>query len=79
LKAFSFVFLKLKFTDALMPFLASDTGSGFFVLFCFLVVLGFELRAYTLIHSTSPFFVMVFFKIGSCELFAQSGFEPRSS
>jgi hypothetical protein len=34
-------------------------------------VLGFELRAYTLSHSTSPFFVMGFFQIGSCELFAQ--------
>jgi hypothetical protein len=26
---------------------------------------GFELRAYTLNHSTSPFFVLGFFKIGS--------------
>jgi uncharacterized membrane protein SirB2 len=33
-----------------------------FFLFClFSVVLGFELRAYTLSHSTSPFFVMAFF------------------
>jgi hypothetical protein len=29
------------------------------------MVLGFELRAYTLRHSTSPIIVMVFFKIGS--------------
>jgi hypothetical protein len=43
------------------------------------VVLGFELRAYTLSHSTSPFFVMGFFKISSHELLAQAGFEPRSS
>jgi hypothetical protein len=34
------------------------------------VVLGFELRAYTLSHSISSFFVMGFFKIGSHELFA---------
>jgi hypothetical protein len=39
------------------------------------VVLGFELRAYTLSHSTSPFFVMDFSKIGSHELFAWAGFE----
>jgi hypothetical protein len=38
------------------------------------VVLGLELRAYTLSHST--FFVMGFFKIGSHELFAWAGFEP---
>jgi hypothetical protein len=30
----------------------------------------FEVRAYTLSHSTSPFFVMGFFKIGSHKLFA---------
>jgi hypothetical protein len=30
-----------------------------------------------LLHQ--PFFVMGFFKVGSCELFAQVGFEPRSS
>jgi hypothetical protein len=35
------------------------------------VVLGFELKAYTLSHSTSPFFfVKDFLKIGSHELFA---------
>jgi hypothetical protein len=39
------------------------------------VVLGFELRAYTLSHSTSPFFVKGFFEIGSPELFVQAGFE----
>jgi hypothetical protein len=33
--------------------------------FCFLsAVLEFELMAYTLSHSTSPFFVMGFFEIG---------------
>jgi hypothetical protein len=45
----------------------------------FLVVLGFELRAYTLSHSTSPFFLKGFFEIGSRELFAKAGFEPRPS
>jgi hypothetical protein len=39
-------------------------------------VLGFELRAYTLSYSTSPFFVMGFFEIGSQELLAWAGFEP---
>jgi hypothetical protein len=43
------------------------------------VALGFELRAYTLSHSTSPFFVMGFFEIVSYKLFAQAGFEPQSS
>jgi hypothetical protein len=42
----------------------------------FFLLLGFELRAYTLSHSTSPIFVMGFFEIGSRELFAQVGFEP---
>jgi hypothetical protein len=37
----------------------------------FLVALGFELRAYTLSHSTSPFFVMGVFKIDSPKLFAR--------
>jgi hypothetical protein len=46
-------------------------------LLCVCVVLGFELRvrAYTLSHTTSPFLRWVFFEIGSCELFAQAGFE----
>jgi hypothetical protein len=47
---------------------------GFFWGF-FLVVLGFELRAYTLSHSTSPVFVMGFFEIGSHRLFTWAGFE----
>jgi hypothetical protein len=33
--------------------------------FFFLVVLGFELRAYTLSDSTSPFLCWVFFEIDS--------------
>jgi hypothetical protein len=42
---------------------------SFFVLFCFVfAILGFELRAYTLSHSTSPFFVKGIFKIGSLKL-----------
>jgi hypothetical protein len=45
----------------------------------FFFVLEFELRAYTLSHSTSPFFVMSFFEIGSCKLFPWAGFEWRSS
>jgi hypothetical protein len=40
------------------------------VFFGFLAVLGLELGAYTLSHSTSSFFVMVFFEIGSWELIA---------
>jgi hypothetical protein len=41
----------------------------------FFALLGLELRAYTLSHSTSPFFVMGFFQIESHELFAQAAFE----
>jgi hypothetical protein len=37
-------------------------------------VLRFELRTFTLSHSTNPF-CDGFFKIGSYELFAQAGFE----
>jgi hypothetical protein len=44
-----------------------------FFFFFFFAVLEFELRAYTLSHSTSPFFVTGFFEIGSCELFALAG------
>jgi hypothetical protein len=43
-----------------------------------LAILGLELRAFTLSHSTSPF-CEGFFKIGSHELFAQVGLEPSSS
>jgi hypothetical protein len=45
----------------------------------YFAVLGFELRAYTLSHSTSHFFVKGFFEIGSRKLFAWSGFKPQSS
>jgi hypothetical protein len=43
--------------------LINTTHASFFFFFA---VLGFELRAYTLSHSTSPFFVLDIFKIGSC-------------
>jgi hypothetical protein len=51
----------------------------FYLICLFIAVLGFELRAFTLSHSTSPIFVKSFFKIGSQELFAQAGFELQSS
>jgi hypothetical protein len=43
------------------------TIMNIYVLYFFflLLVSGFELRVYTMSHSTSPFFVMGFFKIGS--------------
>jgi hypothetical protein len=45
--------------------------------FFFFVVLGFELKAYTLNHSTSPpFFLIDFLEIVSHKLFAQAVFEP---
>jgi hypothetical protein len=39
------------------------------------MVLEFELRAYTLSHSTSLFFGMIVFEIAFHELFAQVSFE----
>jgi hypothetical protein len=48
---------------------------SFFFFFFFFVVLGFELRAYTLSHSTSLFCDRFFF-IGPCKLFVRTGFEP---
>jgi hypothetical protein len=36
--------------------------------FIFFAVLGLELRAYTLSHSTSPFLMKGFFKIGPYKL-----------
>jgi hypothetical protein len=45
------------------------------VSFSFLfAVLGLELRAFTLSHSTNPIFCDGFFEIGSLELFAWAGF-----
>jgi hypothetical protein len=46
-------------------------GEIFF--FFFFAVLGFELRAFTLSHSTT-LFVLGVFEIGSCKLFAWAGF-----
>jgi hypothetical protein len=40
------------------------------------VVPGLEFKAYTFSHSTSPFFVISFFKIGFHKLFPEAGFEP---
>jgi hypothetical protein len=59
-----------------------QTPFFYFLLFFFLAVLGFELSAYTLRHSTSPIFCDRVFQdreIGSHKLFAQAGFKPRSS
>jgi hypothetical protein len=51
-----------------------NAGSGH--LFYFILVLGLELRAFTLSHSTSSIFCEGFFKMGSHELFALPGLEP---
>jgi hypothetical protein len=48
-------FPKLPDTDVILN-LSSEMNKTFF----FFAVLGFELRAYTLSHSTSPFFVKGF-------------------
>jgi hypothetical protein len=53
------------------PFIFPDE-----TLFFAFAVLGLELKAYTLSLSTSPFFVIGFFKMGSHEVFAQAGFKP---
>jgi hypothetical protein len=45
--------------DLTKPYLCKETPKITFFLsffFFFIVILGFELRAYTLSHSTSPFF-----------------------
>jgi hypothetical protein len=47
--------------------------------FFFFLGLGFELRAFTLSHSTSPVVVKGFSSQGLAELFAQAGFKPQSS
>jgi hypothetical protein len=49
------------------------------LIYLFIAALGFELKTYTLSHSTRPFSMMGFSKIGSGELFAWAGFEPPSS
>jgi hypothetical protein len=55
-----------------------DDGRSSSYPFFFFAVLGFELRAYTLSHSTSRF-CDEFFEIGAHELFPRAGFELRSS
>jgi hypothetical protein len=52
--------------------------SFFLYYFLFFAVLGFELKAYTLSHSISPFCVK-YFEIGSHKLFAWAGFETQPS
>jgi hypothetical protein len=47
-----------KSEEGIAHFMGSRSGLG--VLFFFLAVLGLELRAFTLSHSTSPFFVKGF-------------------
>jgi hypothetical protein len=56
-----------------MLYLLMQFKSGNIKIFFFFSVLGLELKAFTLSHSTSPIFVMGFFKIGSHELFALAG------
>jgi hypothetical protein len=46
------------------------------IFFFFGVVLGLELKTFTLSHAASPFFVVGFFELGSHELFAWAGFKP---
>jgi hypothetical protein len=54
-------------------------GLGFLFVCLFVFAgLGFELRAFNLIHSTTPIFVMCFFEIGSQKLFVWYGFEPSN-
>jgi hypothetical protein len=52
-------------------------GEKSFFFFSFFAVLGLELRAFTLSHSTSPIFVKGFLR--KVSPFAQAGFEPQSS
>jgi hypothetical protein len=62
---------------SLLQVLSLLSKSSVFSFFLFVEVLGLELRAYTLSHSTSPFpfFCDDFLKIGFHELSAQTGFE----
>jgi hypothetical protein len=54
-----------------------QTREALFAFFTFFFSgLGFELRAYTLSHSTNPIFVKGFCEIRSHELFACASFKP---
>jgi hypothetical protein len=57
------------------PSTTKKNNKGISLFVCF-AVLELELKAYTLSHSTSPFFVMGFFEIGLLELCAQASFKP---
>jgi hypothetical protein len=48
-----------------------------FILFIYFAVLGSELKAYTLNHSSITFFVKGFFETGSCKLFAEVSHHRR--
>jgi hypothetical protein len=72
-------FLSSSFPPSLPPLLEPFCQSFLMFFFFFFAVLGLELRAFTLSHSTSPIFVKGFSREGFAELFAQAGFEPRSS
>jgi hypothetical protein len=58
-----------------IPSFVSIKRHDTFLFFFFFLVLGLELKPYTLNHSASPFFVMDFFEVGAQELFAWAGFE----
>jgi hypothetical protein len=55
--------------------MASEGLHLFTYLFIYLRYWGLNSGLTPLSHFTSPFFVMGFFKIGSCKLFAQAGIE----
>jgi hypothetical protein len=64
-------------TDSSLPRTLCWALSKHIFSFLFFAVLGFELRAYTLSYSTSPFFVMGSFEIGSLKLFAQGANQTK--
>jgi hypothetical protein len=69
----------LTFSRSLTICASSQWQSFFLAMNFFFSVLQLELRAFTLSHSASPFFVMGIFEIGSHELFVWAVFEPQSS
>jgi hypothetical protein len=66
--------MKAECTKNIRAGVPHSENPGFFVVIVF-AILGLELRAYTLSHITSLFFVMGVFEIGSLELFAPADFE----